>query len=290
MDRQTATTFLTDIYKHQTSGKLVFHAFRADKAETFTADLGGDFFDWVEQREKAGWGIHLRQGRMATQSRSCTKKDVEQLCHLWVDIDRPQDKVSFVENENDPMPTPTFLINSGGGTHLYWRLDKPAMGIDLFQVEELNTKLADYVGGDPAPTHIASTRRLVGTLNHKYDPPVEASILRHNKDAEVSIDSMADWLKRNENPVEAFANRLIGNVRQTVDWKLVLDNLSVEGPANEFGGRNNCVTKLAGWWARQGIDPDTQLRTLQHHGCTLPVHEMESIVNRIYQKECESNV
>jgi hypothetical protein len=222
---------------------------------------------------------------MYNAATTSTKKDVQQICHLWLDIDRPFDKVSFVESPNDPLPEPTFIFNSGGGVHMYWRLDTPAEGIKMIEAEELNRKLANYFAADPGPTHMAATLRLPGTLNHKYDPPVPVSILRHNLQAETSIDLMFDWLKRNEDPIEAFADRLLDHVRQPTDWKSVLENLAVEGSANEFGGRNNCVTKLAGWWAKQGIDPATQLRTLTHHGCTLSMREMEGIVNRMYEKE-----
>lgn len=288
MNKATIADFLTDIYQHKQDGKLVFHAFKGERADTFSADLSADFFDWVESREADGWGIHLRQGRMKTHASTATKRDVEEVCHLWVDIDRPFDEISFVESESDPMPDPTFIVNSGGGVHMFWRLNTPASGLALFEAEEINRKLASFLGADPAPTHIAATLRLVGTLNHKYAPPVEAKILHHNPEAEVSFGFMRDWLKRNEDPIEAFADRLLDNVRKVTDWQAVLDNLSVEGSANEFGGRNNCVTKLAGWWARQGVDPETQLRTLVHHGCTLPDREMISIVNRIYEREVEN--
>lgn len=288
MHKKEITDFLMTMYKYQTAGKLVFHAFKNDKADTFTASIGDEFFEWVENKERDGWGIHLRQGRMKDTAVTSTKRDVEQVCHLWVDIDRPHETTDFVINTDDPLPTPTITINSGGGTHLYWRLLYPVDGVDLIRLEDIQRKLASVLGADPSPTHTAATLRLVGTLNYKYDPPVGASILRHNHDADITLDKMCEWLIRNENPYEVFADKLLGNVRASVDWKLVLDNLSVEGPSNEFGGRNNCVTKLSGWWARQGIDPDTQLRTLIHHGCNLPMREMSSIVTRIYEKECDN--
>jgi len=288
MDNNTIGMFLTELHRHQTDGKLVFHAFKQDKASSFSADMSDDFFSWIEQHENDGYGIHVRQARMKNGSYSATKRDVCQITHLWIDIDKARDEINFVESGDDPIPDPTFVVDSGKGVHMYWRLTEPATDFRLFEVEEVNKKLASFFDGDPAPTHIASTLRLVGTLNHKYDPPRMCKILRHNEGAEVSLGYMAEWLKRNENPVEAFADRLLGNVRQPTDWQAVIDNLAVEGPANEFGGRNNCVTKLAGWWARQGIEPEMQIKTLVHHGCNLPMWEMHSIVNRMYQRELEN--
>ena len=68
----------------------------------------------------------------------------------------------------------------------------------------------------------------------------------------------------------------------------MIANLAVSGNANEYGGRNNCVVKLAGYWSRNEINPRTQMRTLLEYGCNLPFVEIQSIVDRIWERENES--
>ena len=92
----------------------------------------------------------------------------------------------------------------------------------------------------------------------------------------------------NEDPYMKVVRFLSTNTRvsmTTDDWQRVIDNLSVSGPDNEFGGRNNCVVKLAGYWTREQISPEIQIKTLLSYGCDLPVREVGAIVKRIWQKE-----
>lgn len=72
------------------------------------------------------------------------------------------------------LPTPTHLVNSGGGLHVYWVLSAEvptAVWVtQARQLKELTQKLS--FKADPSRTaDIASVLRVPGTLNHKYAPP-----------------------------------------------------------------------------------------------------------------------
>ena len=217
---------------------------------------------------------------------TCRKTDVVELCHIWVDIDgATTDRVDDIVRQFKP----TYVVHSGGGLHVYWRLTQPISDAVQFQKAETVMKLlADAMDGDPAPTHIASLLRLPGTVNHKYDPPVMAQIVYADPDSEQTVYELENLALKNEDPYTKAIKFLSGNARTSMtstDWQRVIDNLSVSGPENEFGGRNNCVVKLAGYWTREQIAPDIQIKTLLSYGCNLPVREVAQIVKRIWVKE-----
>ena len=283
-DRQTTLDFLYQLHKHAEGGSLVFHAFKGSMADTFKTGSPDEFVEWINKREKDGWGIHMRQGRMETSSYRQTKSDVHSISHLWLDIDDPSNDIL---TDCGPF-TPTYEVRSGKGLHIYWRLHTPVTNKQEFvHVERVLKKMAKHWYGDPSPTHVASSLRLVGTLNHKYNPPIMAEILRHNSDSEVNITELEQWLDDNVDPVLQLADKLCGNTTglERTDWQSVIDNLKIEGSENAFGGRNNCVTKLAGFWARENISPEDQVFTLKENGCPLPLVEITSIVRRIWEKE-----
>lgn len=283
-DRQTTLDFLYHLHKNSSGGSLVFHAFKGQLADTFRTGSPKDFVSWINKREKGGWGIHMRQGRMSPLATRQTKSDVQSISHLWLDIDDPSNNALGECGKFEP----TYEVKSGKGLHVYWRLDTPVVDRSNFAtVERVLKKMAKHWQGDPSPTHIASSLRLVETLNHKYDPPIMAKILRHNVHNEINIGELEQWLDANIDPVLELADRLCGSTNglERTDWQAVIDNLKIEGSENIFGGRNNCVTKLAGFWARQNVPPEDQLHTLKSYGCTLPLREMTSIVKRIWDKE-----
>lgn len=283
----TILEFLSTLYRYQTMGCLSFEAL-GDKRDMFRHERGhmDQFEKWLDDRGAAGDGIYFRQARLNPESMTCRKTDVVELCHIWVDIDgATTDRVEDIVRQFKP----TYVVHSGGGLHVYWRLTQPISDAVQFQKAETVMKLlADAMDGDPAPTHIASLLRLPGTVNHKYDPPVMAQIVYVEPDSEQTVYELENLALANEDPYTRAIKFLSGNARTSMtstDWQRVIDNLSVSGPENEFGGRNNCVVKLAGYWTREQIAPDIQIKTLLSYGCNLPVREVSAIVKRIWVKE-----
>lgn len=108
---------------------------------------------------------------------------------LWLDIDCGENKAAkgkgyrtveeadlavqqFCRDSN--LPSPTHIVDSGGGLHVYWALDN-FLATTVWQENAKKLKgIAEQYGllADPARTaDIASVLRVPGTLNHKYDPP-----------------------------------------------------------------------------------------------------------------------
>jgi hypothetical protein len=69
---------------------------------------------------------------------------------------------------------PSALIQSGGGLHCYWFLDKPCSDHGL--IEEYNAGMADLVSGDGIGD-IARVLRLPGSINSKRSKPETCKIV-----------------------------------------------------------------------------------------------------------------
>ena len=287
MNNELVVEFLKVIYKNKSSGILSFET--QDKGrEMFRSDSLTQLLEWIFKMEGKKKGVHLRQASMDGNSKTCTKADVVAINHLWIDIDTGIVPKVLIDEKN---LRPTFCIKSGKGIHLYWRLAKPIedqMGIA--KCEKTMKKLADILGGDPAPTHSASTLRLPGTINFKYDPPIQTE-----KVTALQCDQLRDYhlidfeyfIEKHIDPYERLLEDItegMGVSKSASDWQRIIDNLSVKGADNEFGGRHNCVTKLAGYWTRQSINPEVQFKTLVEYGCTLNEFECRNIINWAWEK------
>lgn len=78
------------------------------------------------------------------------------------------------------MPGPSYLINSGGGLHVYWLLETPMSPIEHRRRAALLANLFKQYGlkADYGCTvDCARVLRAPGTWNWKYDPPQEVTIL-----------------------------------------------------------------------------------------------------------------
>ena len=72
------------------------------------------------------------------------------------------------------LPSPTHIVNSGGGLHVYWVLvqvvDREKWQKHAMKLKALARKLC-LRADDSRTADIASILRIPGTLNFKYDPP-----------------------------------------------------------------------------------------------------------------------
>jgi len=123
-------------------------------------------------------------------------KFVRALKSFWVDIDCGATKAAegngYATKEDAvaaikaffsllSLPAPTHVIDSGGGIHAYWALDSEIAPDEWKRVSDILKVLAEAHGflADPARTaDLASVMRAPLTLNRKFEPPRNATILR----------------------------------------------------------------------------------------------------------------
>lgn len=93
-----------------------------------------------------------------------------------------------------PWPTPSVVVDSGGGIHGYWLLDEPWVldSDDARQVAELVQRawVQQAIGADPSVHDLVRILRIPGTLNFKYDPPRPVQFLECNLDRLYALQAL----------------------------------------------------------------------------------------------------
>lgn len=145
-------------------------------------------------------GVALRQGNRGTAAdvsrAGCCWADVDH--KLWAGLDDPEAAALTAVSEFRPIPS--VVVHSGGGLQPYWLLDAPydvrAEGRE--RLERLNATLARAVCGQGrTPDHVQDCPRifrLPGTLNHKYTPAREATLLWCDTGRRYSISGLEQTL------------------------------------------------------------------------------------------------
>lgn len=93
---------------------------------------------------------------------------------LWADIDKPC--LELPKN----LPSPSIIVSSGHGFHLYWLLAKfykTDTKLSRNLIEGLLRGLAEKCSADISSTDISRLLRVPETLNLKGDVPVESKVL-----------------------------------------------------------------------------------------------------------------
>lgn len=136
----------------------------------FGRQAAGRMHAIVTERNQAGYGVYYRFG--ISQGRSAKKRDIQWLTALWVDIDdadglqRIDDLPHRLQGLYNP---PNAVINSGGGWHGLWLLDKPLHITDdnRQDVERTLKAMATALDADVHATDVTRIFRLPGTINTK---------------------------------------------------------------------------------------------------------------------------
>jgi hypothetical protein len=79
--------------------------------------------------------------------------------------------------------SPSVVVNSGGGLHLYWLFDQPVVLHDETARAQWAAVQADWVmwtGGDPGAKDLARVLRVPGTMNAKYAPARNVEVIDAN--------------------------------------------------------------------------------------------------------------
>ena len=185
---------------------LLSALWRSENVTYFIGYLdGGKFVQTTVSTPQEGIALghkQSHQGRNAffacspfKSSQSRQASNAKEVFGFWMDIDCGPDKASrgigypnkkaALDAINEfcaktGIPSPTYIVDSGGGLHLYWILKDPLNPIE-FKYHARNFKeVAAKLGflADPHRTaDVASVLRIPGTYNFKYEPPRLVEIL-----------------------------------------------------------------------------------------------------------------
>jgi hypothetical protein len=95
---------------------------------------------------------------------------------------------------------PTIVVASGHGYHCYWLLRQsiPATAESIERIEFLLHRLADVLGGDHEPAHVAALMRVVGTHNSKNGDNIEITCVINNPMARYDVEQLESWLNNSK--------------------------------------------------------------------------------------------
>jgi len=141
-------------------------------------DRVGNLREWTAKGleiAKTADSLHFR----VVPSKIRDRKDLAMATMLWADVERV---LSEEEREalEDLGITPSAVVRSGRGMHMYWALEKP---VDPETAGRTNEALARLLGGDEGAGHPSHTLRFPGSFNCKYIPkkPVTVEIVSGKK-------------------------------------------------------------------------------------------------------------
>ena len=128
------------------------------------SDALRDALEQLDAANRRGWGAYyavgLRRPGLSRWRRGCGE-DIAALPALYADVD--DHALETLARLRAACPTPSCLVDSGGGYHAYWWLEEPTTDLELAQ--RTLRALATALGGDSMS--IAQSLRLVGSINTK---------------------------------------------------------------------------------------------------------------------------
>lgn len=123
-----------------------------------------DFLAGAEKFEE-GWNLYF--GVATRFGEASTKGDCYRVRCIWLDLDKLKLPTFEV------FPSPSIVVKSGHGWHIYWVFNESVVVRDKkwLEVEATNRYLCDKFGGDVGSIDITRILRIPGTFNYKGDKP-----------------------------------------------------------------------------------------------------------------------
>jgi len=133
----------------------------------FECAVAPRYLRWLAYENARGSNVYVTANPLRFGSRKRTKESIDEIRHLYIDIDFDGDARLAAIRTSELVPTPsTILSTSPGKYQVLWQVDD-----FRFAEQECVLKLlAIAFGGDTACTDCNRVLRLPGFLNHKYDP------------------------------------------------------------------------------------------------------------------------
>jgi hypothetical protein len=133
----------------------------------FECAVAPRYLRWMAYENARGANVYVAANPLRFGSRKRTKQSIDEVRHLYIDIDTDGDARLAAIRSSNAVPIPsTILSTSPGKYQVLWQVDN----FRFAEQERLLKLLAIMFGGDSACTDCNRVLRLPGFLNHKYDP------------------------------------------------------------------------------------------------------------------------
>ena len=124
-----------------------------------------EFQAWLRYKNAHGSDIYLSLNTLKEHAHGRTKADVQEIRHLYLDLDEDGQQKLAAIYQNPTVPYPNYVLQTSPEKfQIIWR----ATGLRQTEAEELLRSLAQRFGGDPAATDSTRVFRLPGFNNKKY--------------------------------------------------------------------------------------------------------------------------
>ena len=148
---------------------------------------------WSDVSDKAGIPLNIYASANPRFYQGGTSHDDVLLARsLFVDLEHISVKESAAKVAETGLPTPTMIVNSGRGVHLYWRLLEPI--IDLAIWSGVQKRLIKLLSSDPAIHDSPRVMRLPGFMNMNSELPTRCSIHNIDPDCRYALNDILHHL------------------------------------------------------------------------------------------------
>jgi len=209
--------------------------------------------EFYETDDHAGFDSHCKQfeqsnlffGIATRDGRGGGKQNIVNIPAVWCDVDYKDTPRESLKKRYQRLPfKPSAGVKSGGGVHLYWFLNEPITPAEILEVENVNHRLADVLGGDHNSCDAARILRVPGTVNHKYGDGRRA-VLSRLESFHYDLDSFLDYL-----PESTYKKSNRNCEANTEGWL-------VEALKGVSRGKRDCTgAKIAGYFINKLPDKD----------------------------------
>lgn len=168
------------------------------------------------------FGVNPTDKKGDKNSRS-TSENISRVNCLYGDIDAKQfsnDKKLALSHILALPIQPTWIIDSGGGYHVYWILNTPftiTNEDDRNYIAYVQAAWVNFIGGDPAAKDLARVLRVPGTWNYKYNTPRMVTVIHYNK-IFYSLQDLATKLPPPPQPKKYTPEQHKETGKSDIDW------------------------------------------------------------------------
>jgi hypothetical protein len=140
---------------------------------------------FLREWDQPGRAMYFCTGILKAKSDKRRKVNIAESCFLHADIDLEHIELEkTIDEVIRKLMTlrfpPSIIVLSGHGAHVYWLFREPISSDEMPRIEHALKLLADLVGGDREPTHVAAFLRLPGSHNTKNGEWNEVKIVEQN--------------------------------------------------------------------------------------------------------------
>ena len=125
-----------------------------------------EFQAWLRHKNACGADIYISQNSFRSGARTRTKVDVDQIRHVYLDLDENGQDALIKISESAVVPEPSYVINTSPDKYqVIWKV----ADISAAEAEALQKVMVMEFGADRAATDSTRVLRLPGFQNKKYE-------------------------------------------------------------------------------------------------------------------------